>query len=108
MNKRIKKKKGLSKIRPEECYDLDYTICKFIIPRLYKFKEININSCPADFKTIDEWLKVIDEITFAFEFMKNRKELKYIRMLKQKYNELQKWYEEGMDLFKEYLGDLWD
>ena len=44
MNKRLKKKKGLSKIQNSELWDLDYTIIKFILPRLKKFKEINIYS----------------------------------------------------------------
>ena len=47
MNKRIKKKKGFSKIQNSELWDLDYTIIKFILPRLKKFKEINISSYPT-------------------------------------------------------------
>ena len=108
MNKRIRKKKGISRIRAEECYDLDYTICKFIIPRLYKFKEINVNSCPTGFKTTEEWHKVVDKIIFSFEFMKNFCDLKYLRTSKEEFDKLKEKYEEGMNLFKKYLGDLWD
>ena len=108
MNKRIRKKKGISKIRAEECYDLDYTICKFIIPRLYKFKEINVNSRPIDFKSIEEWHKVVDKIILSFEIMKNFKDLKYLRTSKEEFNKLKEKYEEGMNLFKKYLCDLWD
>ena len=108
MNKRIRKKKGTSKVRPEECYDLDFTICKFIIPRLYKFKDINVNSRPIDFKSIEEWHKVVDKIILSFEIMKNFKDLKYLRASKKEFNKLIEKYEEGMELFKKYLGDLWD
>ena len=38
MNTRIKKKKRFSKIQNSELWDLDYTIIKFILPRLKKFK----------------------------------------------------------------------
>ena len=53
MNKRLKKKKGLSKIQDNECWSLDLTIIKFILPRLKKFKEININSYPNECGNIE-------------------------------------------------------
>ena len=46
MNKRLKKKRGLSKIQDSEYWNLDLTIIKFILPRLKKFKKINIHSYP--------------------------------------------------------------
>ena len=59
MNKRLKKKKGLSKIQNSELLDLDYTIIEFILPRLKKFKEINIISYPIKCGNIEnrhkEW-----------------------------------------------------
>ena len=39
MNKRLKKKKGLSKIQNSELWDLDYTIIEFILPRLKNLKK---------------------------------------------------------------------
>ena len=40
--------------------------------------------------------------------MKNFKDLKYLRASKKEFNKLIEKYEEGMELFKKYLGDLWD
>ena len=34
MNKRIAKKKGLSKVTEEECWDLEFNLAKHILPRL--------------------------------------------------------------------------
>ena len=34
MNKRLRKKKGLSKITEEELWGLDITLAKYILPRL--------------------------------------------------------------------------
>ena len=42
MNKRLKKKMGLSKIQNSELWNLDYAIIKFILLRLKKFKKTNI------------------------------------------------------------------
>lgn len=47
MNKRIRKKKGLSKITTSELMDLDYAIADFILPRLIRYKE-KTNTSPWD------------------------------------------------------------
>ena len=44
MNKRLRKKKGLLKIREEEIWGLDLTLAKYILPRLIKFKDVNDRS----------------------------------------------------------------
>lgn len=103
MNKRLKKKKNISKIRAEECWDLDNTLCKFIIPRLYKFTEINISSYPSTLNSTEEWHKIIDKIIWSFEFVLEKSSCSY----KDWAINIER-YKEGMDLFKEYLMDLWD
>ena len=107
MNKRLKKKKGLSKIQDNECWDLDLTIIKFILPRLKKFKEININSYPNKCGSIKNWHKIIDKIIWSFQFALDVAELNYSNEYRLSKNNWSK-YDEGMDLFKEYLLDLWD
>ena len=76
---------------------------KDIIDRLDKITNMFIN-----FKSIEEWHKVVDKIILSFEIMKNFKDLKYLRASKKEFNKLIEKYEEGMELFKKYLGDLWD
>ena len=107
MNKRLKKKKGLSKIQDNECWSLDLTIIKFILPRLKKFKEININSYPNECGNIENWHKIIDKIIWSFQFALDVAELNYSSKYRLNENNWSK-YNEGMDLFKEYLLDLWD
>lgn len=107
MNKRLKKKKGLSKIQDNECWDLDLTIIKFILPRLKKFKEININSYPDKCGNIENWHKIIDKIIWSFQFALDVAELNYSNEYRLCENNWSK-YDEGMNLFKEYLLDLWD
>ena len=107
MNKRLKKKKGLSKIQDNECWDLDLTIIKFILQRLKKFKEININSYPNKCGSIENWHKIIDKIIWSFQFALDVAEFNYSNEYRLSENNWSK-YDEGMDLFKEYLLDLWD
>jgi hypothetical protein len=102
MNKRIRKKLGLSKITAEEVWDLDFTLAKYIMPRLIKFKEVNKMSYPASFSSIEEWHSVIDKMIWSFD-----------KVLKddyttENYEEEYKKYLEGMNLFADYFGHLWD
>ena len=103
MNKRLKKKKGLSKIQDSEYWDLDLTIIKFILPRLKKFKKININSYPDKCGNIENWHKII----WSFQFALDVAEFNYSNEYRTDKKNWSK-YNEGMDLFKEYLLDLWD
>ena len=107
MNKRIKKKMGLSKIQNSELRNLDYTIIEFILPRLKKFKEININSYPNECGNIENWHKIIDKMIWSFQFALDVAEFNYSNEYRLNENNWCR-YNEGMDLFKEYLLDLWD
>lgn len=107
MNKRVKKKRGLSKIKNSELWNLDYTICKFMIPRLEKFKLVNTMSRPARLRSMDEWHNIIDKIIWSFQFALDVIEMNYSNEYRLDENNWLK-YNEGMDLFKEYLMDLWD
>lgn len=107
MNKRLKKKMGLSKIQNSELWDLDYTIIKFILPRLKKFKKINIYSYPNKCGNIENWHKIIDKIIWSFQFALDVAEMNYSNEYRFNENNWSK-YNEGMELFKEYLLDLWD
>ena len=109
MNKRLRKKKGLPKIREEELWDLDYTLAKYILPRLIKFKEIKKNSYPQSLSGAEEWCSVLDKMIYSFEKVVNdswtkpkTKELKENMLCEIKR------YEEGMSLFAKHFKDLWD
>jgi hypothetical protein len=99
MNKRMRKKRGIAKITEEECWNLDYTLAKFIIPRLYKFKQVNKNSYPIGFDGVEDWHKTIDKMIKAFE-------LQIGSSIHQ--NEERKIINKGLHLFATYFNDLWD
>lgn len=108
MNKRIRKKKGLSKITNEECYDLVDTLTKFILPRLYKFKEINVNSYPCNLSGIEEWHSIIDKMIWSLEFKEKTSNKNWFSYSKEDKDLMNKKYDEGMLLFAKYYHDLWD
>jgi hypothetical protein len=105
MNKRIKKKKGLSKVTNEEVWDLDCTLAKYILPRLIKFKSVNTMSHPQQFNSIEEWHKVIDKMIWSFDkHLKDNFSLPNTPTYKDEVSR----YKEGLQLFTEYFDDLWD
>lgn len=104
MNKRLRKKKGLSKITEEELWGLDITLAKYILPRLIKFKEINIMGRPTDFDSQESWHKVIDKMIYSFQYVLEQNSGVYDVGLKAKEDK----YQEGMQLFARYFMDLWD
>lgn len=109
MNKRIKKKKRLAKITAEECWDLNVTLAKYILPRLQKYKEINQYGYPIGLESLEEWHEIIDKMIYAFDLVVNDncnslKSENCIEVIT-KQKELQ---EEGLRLFAEYFNSLWD
>ncbi len=96
----------------KECWCLDTTIAKFIIPRLRRMKEIG-QSYPPDFKSFTKWCDALDKMIWSFEFVlrdygsddydfKNKDgwELKQKMRMER--------YTEGMQLFAKYYNSLWD
>jgi len=85
-----------------ETWSLDSTICRFILPRLKRFKEIN-TGYPSDLEP-EEWNLILDKIIFAFEF----ELLKYEwDQNKDDFADKYAKYKEGMKLFAERFEDLW-
>lgn len=73
MNKRQRKKwlKQHNKyVNPKECWDLNYTIAEFILPRLRKFKEDTVGYPGyGDVDTFEKWQNVLGKMELAFEYM---------------------------------------
>lgn len=86
-----------------EIWSLDYTLAKWIIPRLERFKEIHPSIVHlSEFeKTEKEWILIINKMIRAFtlityetdRYVLNDKEWKEIN--------------EGLDLFRKYFINLW-
>lgn len=101
MNKRLRKKKGLSKITINELWGLDYTLAKYILPRLIKFKD-NAEGYPSDI-TWEEYLVILDKMIWSFDYI-----------VKKEYNtnfedyiQEDKRCQEGLHLFAKYFRSLW-
>lgn len=103
MNKRLKKKKGISKITAKECWNLDYTLSKLILPRLIKFKEI-VCGYPGNLNSFQEWEEILDKMIWSFDYHVKISSA-HISYEEIKHNQPK--YEEGMKLFIEYYGSLW-
>lgn len=53
-----------------ECYELDYTLAKFILPRL-KILKRDTNGYPGskEIDTFEKWIETLDKMILAFEYI---------------------------------------
>lgn len=130
MNKRQRKKYAKKKgtyVPNKETWNLDYTIAKWILPRLKEYKKITIGFPPIDRKlyaetkeykniTFKDWQNILDEIILGFEQIlidpidiAVDKDLEFTnsKIYESICNERQEKIERGLDLFKYYIQDLW-
>ena len=68
------RKKWLKKhgqyIAPKELWNLDYTVAKFVLPRLIKFKENSLGFPGYDeADTMDKWQNILQKMITAFEYI---------------------------------------
>lgn len=68
------RKKWLKKhgqyIAPKELWNLDYTVAKFVLPRLIKFKENSLGFPGYDeADTMDKWQDILKKMITAFEYI---------------------------------------
>lgn len=105
MNKRIAKKKGLTKIQDNELWSLDFTLAKYILPRLEKYKNMERMGYPSKLSGEKEWDEILDKMIYSFKYVIERD--KYYFDYNTEKERIEK-YKEGMNLFAEYFMDLWD
>lgn len=71
MNNRQRKKwlrKNGLYINPRECWNLDYTIAKFVLPRLKQYKK-DCNGYPGELEDEYAWYAILDKMIIAFEYI---------------------------------------
>ena len=114
-----------------DCWSLDYSLSKWILPRLKHFRK-NLIGHPEELGSIEDWQKKIDEMIWGFEFIskqddyinecfpfdydfnfdtdkdgylicKDKRKPDYT-----KYDEKYKRYQNSMILFAKYLDHLWN
>lgn len=109
------KKNGLY-VNPKETWSLDFTIAKFVLPRLKLFKKLN-NAYPGtgDMDTFEKWNKALDKMINAFELIATG-DMYYGLMddkktsfadIRELCEQKQKEIEEGLKLFSEWFQHLW-
>lgn len=73
MRQRTKKKwikKHGQYIAPKELWNLDYTVAKFVLPRLIKFKENSLGFPGYDeADTMNKWQDILQKMITAFEYI---------------------------------------
>ncbi len=89
-----------------ETWALDSVICQFIIPRLIRFKEVNI-AYPGNGVTMEMWNAMIDEMIFAFDWSLNHEEDKYYNLTDAEKKKNWKRYDKGMKVFAKWFRHLW-
>jgi len=81
-----------------DIFNLDYTMAKFILPRLKLFKETTF--CHPHGLTMQKWKNILDHMIYAFDcevrqWDEDIQEIDYKRVQK------------GFNLFGKYFKDLW-
>lgn len=104
MNNRQKKKHGIPTFKDSEVWDLDIVLAQYILPRLKRFKKVNVNSHPGTLSSLEEWHEIIDKMIWSFERIVNDDWAYETNRRKEQVPR----YEEGMQLFAKYFLDLWD
>ena len=85
-----------------ELWSLDYTISRFIIPRLKAYNKYNVNSVPSMVDSEELWHLYLNKMIKAFEICCDDDYMVGYD------KELDKEKEEGLYLFSKYFQCLWD
>lgn len=89
----------------EELWNLDCTICKWVLPRLKSFKK-QTKGYPHGFNNIEEWKEVIQKMIDAFEIY-STEDLPDYAFSSSSIEEDSKRVKEGFKLFSKYFRNLW-
>lgn len=87
----------------EELWNLDSTICEWLLPRLKTFKEKTIGF-PLDFSSLEEWKETIQKMIDAFEL--HISDLPD-NLRTEEFKKESKLIQEGLELFGKYFNNLW-
>lgn len=77
-------------------WNLANEVSRFLIPRLKRFKEVNI-AYPGDGITYEQWNEIIDRMIYAHE----------VEIIDSPTDEQWEKHKEGMELFHKYYRNLW-
>ena len=118
MNKRMRKKhlkkRGLY-VNLRETWNLDYTIAKFVLPRLKLFKEVNIRyPRRGEMDTPEKWDEALDKMIYSFKQIVDDNccndygiDFANDPDCMKKFEEINKQINEGLELFGKWFMHLW-
>jgi hypothetical protein len=89
-----------------DVYGLDYYLAKKILPPLKEFRRrlAKGGGYPEEFNSMEEWLKTIDEMIWAFDFLLHGEEMTDdIEKDRKNWERQQK----GFELFGKHYNSLW-
>ena len=89
-----------------ELWNLDYTIIKFILPRLKEFKKLSIGSYPSEVGTEEKWQEILGKIILGFEYYLEKDRFD-AEMTDNEANGRMFVMEEAFDLFRKHFSNLW-
>lgn len=84
-----------------ELWNLDYTIAKFILPRLIAYMEDNVAGYPSSFENAQQWQKTLLKMIKAFELIIQKNEGELLTAKEEKK------IAKGLKLFAKNLQNLW-
>ena len=85
---------------PDELWSLDFSIAKYLVPRLKGFRDrVDGELTPGCFETNEEWVEVLNQMIAAFEIIQNEDIVEVDDQNDIVHN--------GLDLFREYFFCLW-
>lgn len=103
----------------KDLWNLDYTIARFVYPRLKRFIEKGIRGCPStvydesrsEEENFKAWKEILNKMLLAFDMILN--EDKYVnyknsQSIKKDMNNYWNQINEGMILFAQHFSGLWD
>jgi hypothetical protein len=98
-----------------DTWDLDYSISKFILPRL-KYFHSHLNGYPDCLQSEDEWYNIVDKMIKSFEtilhndgfYNIDKTSIIDFDKVRNMYEEKQREVDEGLALFAKYFQNLWN
>lgn len=83
-----------------ELWNLDYTIARFVYPRLKRFIKLEPVSYPNDFESYEDWIECLHKMLKSFEYASNSDNMEDLKDSEE--------IQEGFELFGKYFQHLWD
>lgn len=85
-----------------DLWNLDYTIAKFILPRLVRYRKMSRMGHPANL-SMKQWGNILDKMIAAFKILK-----KGYKRSKSEYTKEIRIVKRGLELFAKWFEYLWD